>query len=301
MTTTAPPSTSAALTLARGGVWTTVRYWLGNWKLTLGLGLILFLILFSAIGSFFYPYSRTEMMRGPLSVSPNPEYPLGTDNTGRDIMALMVYGIPTSLRIGLIAGGIGTVVGTLLGLMTGYWRGRIDNVIRTISDVFMVIPGLMILIIIASYVRSTSIEVTGFVIAILAWPGPLRAVRAQTLSMRELGFVSLAKISGLSDFEIIVRHILPNLLPYIMAGFVGSVSGAILASVGIQLLGLGPLTIPNLGMILQFAFYGAALYQGRYWWWGAPTVALMILFMGLFLISVGLDEYANPRLRERAG
>jgi len=294
-------SAPSNLTLARGGLWSTVRYWLGNWKLSLGLALILALILFSAIGAAFVDYKRTEMMMAPLRQRPSLQYPLGTDNVGRDIFALMVYGVPTSLRIGLIAGGIGTVIGTLLGLITGYFRGRTDDILRTVSDIFLTIPSLVILIVIAAYVRSTSIEITAIVIAIFAWPGPLRSIRAQTLSMRERGYVSLAKISGLSDMEIIVRHLLPNLLPYIMAGFVGSISGAILASVGIQLLGLGPLTIPNLGMILQFAFYGAALYQGMWWWWGAPTVALVILFMGLFLISVGLDEYANPRLRERAG
>ncbi len=285
---------------ARGGVWNTVRYWLGNWKLSLGLALILSLILFSLIGSFFVDRKKAEMMWGPLRARPSREMPLGTDNTGRDMLALMVYGIPTSLQIGLIAGGIGTAIGTLLGLMTGYYRGRIDNIIRTIADIFLTVPSLMILVVISAYVRSTTIQVTGAVIALFAWPGPTRSIRAQTLSMRERGFVPLAKLSGLSDFEIIVRHILPNLLPYIMAGFVGSVSGAILASVGIQLLGLGPLHIPNLGMILQFAFYGAAIYQGMWWWWGPPTVALIILFMGMFLISLGLDEYANPRLRERA-
>jgi peptide/nickel transport system permease protein len=288
--------------IVRGGFWRTLRYWLSNWKLSLGLALVLSLILFSLIGSFFVERKKADMMWGPLRARPSiaEGVPLGTDNTGRDMLALMVYGIPTSLAIGLMAGGIGTVVGTILGLMTGFYRGRVDNIIRTIADIFLTVPSLMILVVIASYVRSTTIQVTAVVIALFAWPGPTRSIRAQTLSMRERGFVSLARLSGLTDFEIIIRHILPNLLPYIMAGFVGSISGAILASVGIQLLGLGPLHIPNLGMILQFAFYGAAIYQGMWWWWGPPTFALLILFLGMFLISMGLDEYANPRLRQRA-
>ena len=105
---------------------------------------------------------------------------------------------------------------------------------------------------------------------------------------------------AVSDFEIALRQILPNLLPYIMAGFVGAVSGAILALVGIQILGLGPLFTPNLGMILQSAYLGAAIFRGMWWWWLPPTVALMIIFISLFLISIALDELANPRLRERA-
>ncbi|MGC9348046.1 MAG: ABC transporter permease subunit, partial [Anaerolineae bacterium] len=126
-------------------------------------------------------------------------------------------------------------------------------------------------------------------------------VRAQTLSMRERPFIPLAKLSGLSDFQIIFGEILPNLIPYVAAGFVGAVSGGILASVGIQMLGLGPLFVPNLGMILQFAFAGAALFRGLWWWWLPPALALVLLFIGLFLISLALDEFANPRLRERVG
>jgi peptide/nickel transport system permease protein len=142
---------------------------------------------------------------------------------------------------------------------------------------------------------------TALIVALFAWAGPTRSVRAQTLSLRERAFIPLAKLSGQTDFEIIIKQILPNLLPYTIAGFVGSVSGGILASVGIQLLGLGPLFTPNLGMILQYAFSGAALFRNMWWWWGPPTVALIMLFIGLFLISTALDEFANPRLRERAG
>lgn len=287
-------------TLVRGRFLATVRRLLGNWKVSLGLALVLFLILFSAIASLFVDKAKTEMMWGPLRERPSRQYPLGTDNLGRDIFALMVYGTPVSLGIGLIAGGIGTVVGTILGLMSGYYRGPGDIIIRTSADVFMTVPSLVVLISITAYMRSTSIMITAVVIALFAWAGPTRSIRAQTLSIRESAFVRLAKLLGLKDFEIITMEILPNLLPYVMAGFVGSVSGAILASVGIQLLGLGPLHVPNLGMILQFAFDGAALYQGMWWWWGSPLVALIMLFMGLFLISLGLDEYANPRLRGRA-
>jgi peptide/nickel transport system permease protein len=155
-------------------------------------------------------------------------------------------------------------------------------------------------VVLASYLRTTTIEITAVIIAIFAWAGPTRLIRSQALSLRERPFVPLAKLSGQGDFEIAIRQILPNLLPYIMAGFVGSVSGAVLASVGIQLLGLGPLLTPNLGMILNSAFTGAALFRGMWWWWGPPAIALMMLFVGLFLISIALDEYANPRLRGEA-
>jgi peptide/nickel transport system permease protein len=278
---------------------TTMRYWLGNWKLSLGLALVLSLLLFSLIGRFFVDYAQTEPVSAPFKQPPSAAYPLGTDNAGRNIFALMVYGIPPTLQIGLIAGFVGTVVGTALGLISGYFRGFWDTVIRSAADITLTIPALLILVVVAAYFRTTTITVTGLIIGIFAWAGPTRAIRAQTLTLRERAFVRVAKISGRRDIQIVLIEILPNLLPYIAAGLVGSVLGGIGAAVGIQLLGLGPLFTPNLGMMLQFAFTGSALYQGMWWWWGPPSLALVILFIGLFLVSLALDEYANPRLRVR--
>jgi peptide/nickel transport system permease protein len=286
---------------ARIGFGRSLLWWLGNWKLSLGLFLLLFLLLFALIGSWFVSYEKTDVGWGPINEKPSSDYPFGTDNVGRDIFALIIYGIPTSLKIGLIAAGVGTSVGAILGSVVGYHGGWIDTVLRTISDIMLTIPSLLVLAIIASYIRASTIDTTAFVIALFAWAGPTRTIRSQVLTMRERGFVSMARLMGRGDLEILMLEILPNILPYIAAGFVGGVTGAIMASVGIQLLGLGPLDVPNLGMVLQFAFEGAALYKGAWWWWGAPAAMLFILFMGLFLVSLALDEVANPRLRQRAG
>lgn len=281
-------------------LWTNVRYWLGNWKLTVGLILIIGLTAFSIIGSLLVDFERTRVAAGAFNAPPSAEYPLGTDNVGRDIWALIIHGIHPSLKVGLIAGVIGTSLGVVLGIIAGYYGGLVDSIISTTADIFLTIPSLLILIVLASYIRTTTIEFTALVIAIFAWAGPTRLMRSQTLTLRERAFIPLAKLSGQNDFEIAIKQILPNLLPYIMAGFVGAVSGAILALVGIQILGLGPLFTPNLGMILQAAYEGAAIFRRMWWWWLPPTVVLMIIFISLFLISVALDELANPRLRERA-
>lgn len=281
-------------------LWTNIRYWLGNWKLSVGLAMIVALTAFSLIGSLVVDFDRTRVAAGDFNAPPSAEYPLGTDNVGRDIWALIIHGIHPSLKVGLIAGVIGTALGVVLGIVAGYYGGWIDAVISTTADIFLTIPSLLILIVLASYIRTTTIEFTALVIAIFAWAGPTRLMRSQTLSLRERAFVPLAKLSGQNDFEIAIKQILPNLLPYIMAGFVGSVSGAILALVGIQILGLGPLFTPNLGMILQAAYEGAAIFRRMWWWWLPPTVILMMIFISLFLMSVALDELANPRLRERA-
>lgn len=302
MTTAFAPETipAADLTSERSRRWRSLRYWLGNWKLTIGLILIVGLTSFSLIGSLLVDYDRTKVASGEFNAPPSAKYVLGTDNVGRDIWALMIHGIYPSLEVGLIAGIIGTAVGVVLGITAGYYGGRTDAVISTTADIFLTIPSLLILVVLASYIRTTTIEFTALVIAIFAWAGPTRLMRSQTLSLRERAFIPLAKLSGQGDFEIAIRQILPNLLPYIMAGFVGAVSGAILSLVGIQILGLGPLFTPNLGMILQSAYLGAAIFRGMWWWWLPPTAALMVIFISLFLISTALDELANPRLRERA-
>ena len=250
--------------------WAGVRYWLGNWKLTIGLVLIIGLTGFSIIGSFLVDFELTRVAAGDFSAPPSDKYIFGTDNVGRDLWALMVHGIHPSLKVGLIAGLLGTAVGVVLGVVGGYNGGNTDAFISTMADIFLTIPSLLILVVLASYVRTTTLEFTALVIAIFAWAGPTRLIRSQTLSLRERAFVPLAKLSGQSDFEIAIKQIMPNLLPYIMAGFVGAVSGAILALVGIQILGLGPLFTPNLGMILQAAYEGAAIFRGMWWWWVPP-------------------------------
>ncbi|HUX86832.1 MAG TPA: ABC transporter permease subunit, partial [Chloroflexota bacterium] len=135
------------------------------------------------------------------------------------------------------------------------------------------------------------------IVASLAWMQPARTIRAQVLSLRERAYVQMAKLSGLSGPEIIVRELIPNLMPYLAASFVGAVAAAILASVGLEALGLGPQNQPTVGMTIYWAISFNALLRGMWWWWLTPIVVLVVLFVALFLISAGLDEIANPRLR----
>jgi len=273
------------------------RRWRVNWTLVIGLVMVLGPTLLGLAAPMLVDRQGLRLGTFDPLLIPSAHHLLGTDPTGRDIFAMVAYGTPTTLEIGLIAGGVGTVVGTLLGLISGYYRGPLDTVLRLAADIALGIPSLAILVVIAAVVGSTSLETMALIIAAFAWPAPTRAVRAQVLSLREQGYVSMSKLSGRNDGEIIVLEILPNLLPYVMAGFVGAVSGGILASVGLQLLGLGQLGTVTLGLILQAAFQTAALSRGLWWWWTPPTVMLMLLFMGLFLISIALDEIANPRLK----
>jgi peptide/nickel transport system permease protein len=231
--------------------------------------------------------------------TPTWDHPLGTESNGRDMLAVLLVGAPRSLRIGLIAATIGMGVGILLGFTAGYLGGWVDAIIRTLSDAIVVIPSLAVLIVIGAYVRTINVENMALLLALFAWPGPTRLIRAQVLSMRERGYIQMARISGASSFSIMFGEMMPNMLPYLAASYTGNVSGAILAATSLEVLGLGPTRIPTLGMTIFYAIRAAAILRGMWWWWGIPIVALIIVFSGLFLMTIGLDEIANPRLRGR--
>jgi peptide/nickel transport system permease protein len=270
---------------------------LRNRQLTAGLALVIGLALVGLLGSAVLGQEGLKLGGAGFVRPPTLARPLGTDAAGRDVGRFVLHAILPTLEIGLIAGGIGTLIGVVFGLLTGYLRGPIDSIVRTAADVALAVPALAVLVVISAYVRVQSIELMAVVVALFAWPFPTRAIRAQTLTLREQGFVEIARLSGKGELRIAFTEILPNLLPYIVAGFVTSVFGGILASVGLQLLGLGPRLVPTLGLMLEEAFTSGAIVRNLWWWWGAPVGTLIVLFVGLFLVSLGLDEVANPRLR----
>ena len=263
--------------------------------------LLLSLYLFGAIGSMMVDPERANMGANPLNLSPSWAHPMGTEGFGRDVFTLMVLGIPNTFKIGLLAGGVGVAIGALIGLFSGYYKGAMDTFFSSFADVMLVIPALAILITISAYVRVMTVEIMAIIVGLLAWPLPARLIRAQTLSLRERLFVAVAKLSGQNDFEIMFGQILPNLTAYLAAAFVGGVSVGILAAVGLEVLGLGPQTIPTIGRTLFHSFQYSAMFRGMWWWWSPPIVTLAIIFAGLFFISISLDKYANPRLKGNIG
>jgi peptide/nickel transport system permease protein len=274
-----------------------VRYVLGDWKLAAGLLLVAVIVLFGPVAALFVDHSGTDLGAGGFAERPSGGHLLGTDTTGRDIFALMVYGIPPTLEIGLLAGALGTVAGVILGLVSGYFRGPADTLIRGAADIVLTIPPLAVLVVLAAFLQTTTVTLMAAIVALFAWPWTTRAMRSQTLTLREQGFVAMAKLSGRGNLQILFLEILPNLLPYVMATFVAAVSGAILVTVGLQLLALGPTDTVTLGLVLEYAFEYGAIARGMWWWWGPPTVLLVVLFIALFLLSMALDEISNPRLK----
>lgn len=278
-----------------------LRYLRRNVALVIGLALLGILVLFMGIGALIVDVANAQPLSAPALQPPSWDYPFGTDRQGRDLLAVMVAGTPLTLRIGFIAGFIGVGLGSVLAFTAAYYRGRVDAIIRSIADIGLTIPQLLILIIIAVSLKgSLTVNQMAIIIAALAWLSPTRTIRAQVLSLRERGYVEIARLNGMSGPEIILRELMPNLLPYLAATLVSSVSAAILASVGLEVLGLGPVEAPTLGMTLYWVNFNAAIINGWWWWWTAPLVVIVVVFLGLFFLSVGLDEVANPRLRRSA-
>src|ERR1700674_1284207 len=280
---------------ARSGL----KYLGRNRQLVLGLCLLGALALFLILGHIFYDVNKYKPLSVPAGRAPAAAFPLGTDSQGRDLLAVMIAGTPLTLEMGLLAGLLGTAVGTILAFGAAYYGGWLDAVIRGVVDVGLTIPTFLVLIIFAISIHSAmTIEQMALVVAALAWLWPTRTIRAQVLTMRERGYVHVARMSGSNGLKIIFRELMPNLLPYLGASLVASVASAVLASLGLEALGLGAVDAPTIGMTIYWVIFYGALLQGMWWWFLPPIVVVVMLFMGLFGLSAGLDELANPRLRK---
>ncbi len=269
-----------------------------NPQLAVGVGMLVLLALFGVVGPYVVDTAQAAPSSVVDNVPPSAEYPFGTDGQGRNLFAALVVGVPQTLWVGLVAGLIGVGVGTLLGFIAGFFGGFVDNVIRVIVDSLLTIPALLILVSIASTIRGfITVDLIAFVVGSLAWMGPARSIRAQVLSMRERSYVDVARFSGQGRWGIIFRELMPNMLAFLLAGFVSSISAAVLADIGLEVLGLGPQNTPTVGMTIYWSIYYGAIQSGEWWWWGVPSVILAWLFFGLYFASTGLDELANPRRR----
>ncbi len=299
MATVVAPVTPAVRAAGPGRATSFLRYVRRNPSLGVGLGILLFLILFSTVGTLFIDRKKAPYpLAGPPSRPPSLKYPLGTDAQGRNLLAVLIVGTQLSMRVGLLAGTIGLAVGIVLAFVSAYYGGILDSVIKWIVDVGLTIPQFLILIVIASTLKRTiTVERMALIIACLAWIGPTRTIRAQVLSLRERAFVSMARLSGMSGPEIIVKELMPNLIPFLLASFVGAVTAAVYTAMGLEILGLGSQREPTLGMTLFWVQRYSAILRGLWWWWLAPVVVIVALVLGLALTSFGLDEWANPRTR----
>jgi peptide/nickel transport system permease protein len=277
----------------------TLRYLRRNKSLLIGLIILFILIAFTVIGLLTVESRQAYPLTVRAKQPPSLKYPFGTDFFGRNLLAAMVVGMWQTALIGVLAGGMGTVIGVILGFISAYFGGLVDTIIKGVCQILTPIPAFLIQVVIAGSIdkRSVTIYTMALVVVLLAWMGPTLVVRSQVLTMKERQFVSVAKLSGVGDLGIIFGEILPNLLPFIAAAFVSQVFAAVFASFYLAVLGLGPLREPLLGNIIWAAQSQGAFFNGWWWWPLEPALALVLILTSLALINMGLDELANPRVR----
>jgi peptide/nickel transport system permease protein len=276
-----------------------LRYLRRNKSLTIGLFVLLLLTIFTVVGFLALDLSKAYPLSVKAKQPPSAEFPFGTDFFGRDLLAAMVVGLWQTALIGLLAGGISVIIGVILGFTSAYFGGAIDTGIKGVCQILTPIPVFLIQVIIAGSLdkRDVTIYTMAFIVVLLSWMGTTLVIRSQVLSMKERQFVSVAKLSGTGDMGIIFGEIMPNLLPFIAASFVGAVFAAVFASFYLAVLGLGPLREPLLGNTIWAAQSQGAFFNGWWWWPLEPAIAMVLILGSLALINMGLDELSNPRVR----
>lgn len=227
---------------------------------------------------------------------------LGSDNFGRDVLTELTSSILTSLRIGIVAGIIATALGLTLGLLAGYVGGTVDNIITFFTNMFTVIPGFVLLILIANSVGSAGrgVMVIAVIIGLTSWPWTTRSVRSQVLSLRNRDHVNISKLSGHSMVKIICTDILPFVSSYVVMALILQISSGILSEAQLSMLGLGPATteVSTLGLMMHWATIFNAHTQGM-WWAFLPVIfAIALIAFSLNLMNTGLDQVFNPQLRD---
>ncbi|MFM9281554.1 ABC transporter permease [Paenibacillus jiagnxiensis] len=262
------------------------------------LGAIMFLVMIGVVT--IYPLINRNDPLEMIAMAfqpPDSELLLGSDNFGRDLFLELIYGIRTSIQVGLIAGVFATAIGLVIGLTSGYIGGMVDNLLTALTNIFIVIPSFIILILISVSIDSRSSLVTAIIIGITSWPWTARAVRAQTTSLRNRDHVNIAKISGHSTPRIIIFEILPYIASYVVMAFVLQTASGILSEASISMLGLGPYNTISLGIIMNWALVFEAPVAGAWWAFIPAAIAIAFITFSLYLMNTGMDEIFNPKIR----
>jgi peptide/nickel transport system permease protein len=271
--------------------------------------LVFFLIVAATPNILVGPLQTAINATGDFLAPPSGEHMLGTDEVGRDVLNLVAHGARISLTIALLATVISLVVGTTIGMIAGYYGGRVDVWLMRLTDFFFVMPSFVLALVITPVileVMGRGREILGFrpslfviivVIGMTSWAVVARVVRSQTLSLKERTFIDRARVVGSSNFSIMVRHILPNLVPQIAANGALVIAGAIYVETSLSFLGLGDPLQPSWGTLLSLAQRAGAASTGAWWYLAAPGVCVLTVSLSFVLIGNALDDTFNPRRR----
>ena len=265
-----------------------------------GFILLAFSIIAAVVGPIVFPFDPKAVGKTAADIlrPPSLQHWLGTDELGRDVFRETLAGAQVSLLVGLLATAISMIAGTTVGLSAGYSRGWLGGLMMRITDFFLVIPTLPLIIVLAAVVGQ-SLGVIIIVIGLTSWASTARIVRSQVLSLRERVFVERIRSLGATDLRIATVHILPNVMPLIFANTVLVIAGSILAEATLAFLGLGDPTHTSWGTMLHSAFTNGATSRGAWWYLLPPGIGIVIVVLAFTLIGYTLDRILNPRLRNR--
>lgn len=268
-----------------------------NTKSITGLSILGFFVLVAIFADVLAPYSPTKIDNSARLQAPSAEHWLGTTHLGEDVLSQVIHGTRGVIVVGFLAAIIATVIAVIVGVVSGYLRGWRSESLSALTNVFLVIPGLPLIIIVASLVEDTPLVLIAAVLGLTGWAWGARVLRAQTMSLRDRDFIQAARANGEPLGRIIAVEMLPNLMALIAASFVGTVTAAILGLTTLSYIGVIPTDTYNWGTILNWASAQGAFRQNQWWWYLPPGLCIAAIGVALSLVNFGIDEYVNPRLR----
>jgi peptide/nickel transport system permease protein len=265
-----------------------------------GLGILVVFVTVALAAPILAASSGLDVTRanGPVLGPPSAHYLMGTDENGRSVLTLLIWGSRISLLVGLTATVISMVIGTLIGLVSGFFSGWVGRIFFRLTEWFLVIPYLPLAIALAAVLGRSLVNII-IVIGVTSWPGTALLIRSQTLSIRERAYVERAEAIGAGRWHQMGRHVLPNVMPMVFANTTLTVAGAILAETTLSFLGLGDPTRTSWGSMLDDAFQVGAITTGCWWYIIPPGVCVVLVVLSFTLIGQALEEVLNPRLRGR--
>jgi peptide/nickel transport system permease protein len=263
-------------------------------KFAVGLLILLVILFIGIIGPAIYKVSPTRTVGGRYA-PPGGKYPLGTDALGRDVLAQLLHGIRGSLYVGAIASAISLSLAIFLGTIAAVFGGLVDKIVMTLSEIFLLIPSILLMMLLAAYLPERSLWIVAVVIGITSWAGWCRGFRSRTLSILSSEFINLAILSGASRLNIIIRDIVPIVAPYVLAAFAMLFSYSIMAETGLTLVGVGMTKDVTLGLMLYVAQIYANISQGIWWTIVPPSIMITLIFLSLYMIATSIDELFSYR------
>lgn len=290
------PGTSVPPTVRRSTEW--IRFAVRNPKVVGGAGILLTLLLVGILAPLLLQRGPRERNVGLPNQGPSAEFWFGTTTFGEDVFTQFAYGIRSTFLVAVLAATIAALIGMTLGFVAGYRGGMVDEILMTITNIVLVLPVFVVLIVVTTYLGINNIPTQAFIIGMFSWPWVARAVRAQTLSLRTRDYVDLARLTGLRTLKIIRTEVAPNMASYLAMAFILLFAGAVLFAAALDFLGLGPREGMSLGLMLELSAEWGALHLGFWWWFVPPGAAITAITGAAYITNVGLDEVFNPKLRE---